>query len=298
MHSLAKPMQPASAGVWRSLESAVHTLHLYGAAGIAAFGWAVCRLLGCDSRPWLPLWLCAGLFIYNLDRLRSDPADALNTPSRVEAARRLRGWSMALLITAGAVLVALPLASRDWLTLGLAAGGTLVCVHYSIPFRGRRWKDVPIGKTFFAPAVVTAAIFGLPLLHEPGKFSLAYTPLVVGWSAARLLANMILCDARDLAGDRAGGVVSLPQWAGPHGTERLLWALMGTSALLAAVLAVAGPEPRRLQWLALLPAGALYLSGLIVAVRRPRSERFYERWVEGLLFLPAAVLLALDLFAG
>jgi hypothetical protein len=34
---------------------------------------------------------------------------------------------------------------------------------------------------------------------------------------------------------------------------------------------------------------------LILAARAPRSERFYERWVEGMLFLPAVVVLVFDL---
>jgi hypothetical protein len=32
-----------------------------------------------------------------------------------------------------------------------------------------------------------------------------------------------------------------------------------------------------------------YLAGLLLALRRPRTEAFYEWWVEGLLFLPALV---------
>ncbi|MEZ0258984.1 MAG: hypothetical protein ACAI37_27120, partial [Chthoniobacter sp.] len=35
----------------------------------------------------------------------------------------------------------------------------------------------------------------------------------------------------------------------------------------------------------------LYLGGILLAVRRPRSERFYEWIVEGMLFMPAIAVL-------
>jgi hypothetical protein len=36
--------------------------------------------------------------------------------------------------------------------------------------------------------------------------------------------------------------------------------------------------------------GPIYLGGMLLAVRRPRSERFYEWIVEGMLFLPAIAI--------
>ena len=64
------------------MEVLLHALSLYGAAGIAAFGWAVCRLLDWSVEPWILLWSCAALLIYNADRLRPDPADLVNIPQR------------------------------------------------------------------------------------------------------------------------------------------------------------------------------------------------------------------------
>ncbi len=268
-----------------SIERAIHTLHLYGAAGIACFGWAVCRLLGCEARPWLPLWFCAALVVYNIDRLRRDPADEVNTPARAASARSLRGWSMAVTLAAGGVLLGLPLWRGDGRTLAAALAGSAICVHYSIPFRGRRWKDVPLLKTFFAPAVVVAAVFGLPLLHEPERFRGLYAPLVSAWAMAVLLFNMVLCDARDLAGDAADGVVSLPSRLGPAGTRRLLWLLVLAAGASAGVLAVIGPA----RWIVHGAASVAWMAALLGRVRRRQEELFYERWVEGLLFVPAAV---------
>lgn len=272
----------------------MHALHLYGSAGIAAFGWAVCRLLGWEARPWLPLWFAAGLLVYNVDRLRHDPADEVNTPKRVAASHRLRRWSLGVAALAAGVLLLVPVWRGDWITLGLAALGTIICLHYSLPFRGRRWKDLPLLKTFFAPGIVAAAIFGLPLVHGAWRGSNWETALVFAWAASRLLANMVLCDVRDLGGDEARGVVSLPHTLGGRGTESLLWSLTVFSALVAFGLAWLANARWRLAWFALGVVGALYLGVLIVAVRRPRSERFYERWVEGLLVLPAVIVAACE----
>ena len=48
----------------RRIEVAAHTLHFYGSAGIAAFGWAICEELGWEARAWVPLWFFAGLLTF------------------------------------------------------------------------------------------------------------------------------------------------------------------------------------------------------------------------------------------
>ena len=45
-------------------------------------------------------------------------------------------------------------------------------------------------------------------------------------------------------------------------------------------------------WRVVALIAPLYLGGILFAIRRPRSERFYEWWVEGILFLPALAVLA------
>jgi 4-hydroxybenzoate polyprenyltransferase len=274
----------------RRAEDFLHALHLFGAAGIAAFGWAVCRLLGLDAEPWVPLWFCAGLLVYNVDRLRRDPADGFNLPRRATASRRLRRLGFLLAAAAAGTLLLLPLWRRDWPTLALILLGVPVVLNYTIPFRGRRLKDVPYLKSFFAPTLVLLAVFGLPLVHAPLDFPLLATPLVAAWAWGLLLANMLLCDVRDIAGDRQTGVVSLPSEIGLVRTRRLVWALAAVTGGLAIQLMLFGPKGTRGAWIALGLGGSLYVAGLALAVTWPRSERFYERWVEGLLFLPAFVV--------
>ena len=247
----------------------LHTLHIYGAAGIAAFGWAVCRMLGWDATPHVPLWFCAALAIYNADRLRRDPADAVNVPLRAAASARLRRAGLVTFAISAATLVLLPLMRRDWITLALVLPGAVVCLNYSWPLLGFRFKDLPLLKSFFAPSIVTAAVIALPWLRAGG----AVPWRTVAWCWCFLEFNMLLCDQRDIAGDRRCGIRSVPVVLGEK------WTLLALAALLVAAAALA-PAPFK------MPV-AIYLGALLFAARTPRSERFYEWWVEGMLFVPA-----------
>ncbi len=287
---LLSPRVERALAIAARVEDGLHSLHLFGAAGIASFGWATCRLLGVAAEPWLPLWFCAALLVYNFDRLRPDAADRLNIPRRTEAAFRWRRVSLALVLFSVAVLVWLPVLRRDWLSLAAIGLGTPLVLHYSLPLRGRRLKDVPYLKTFFAPTLVTVAVFALPLLREPATFSPLYAPLIAVWGWGLLLANMLLCDARDIPGDVHSGVTSLPSHIGLPSTRRLLWTLALACAGLATQMVLLGPRETRGVWFALAVFPTAYVSGLSLAILRPRSERFYERWVEGLLFLPALLV--------
>ncbi len=274
--------------IFRGMEATVQTLHLYGAAGIVAFGWAMCRLLHCEARPWLPFWFCAALLMYNVDRLRRDPSDGLNIPKRAEAAQRLRPWSWLLVAISALTLVALPIARRDWLTLALSTGGAMVCLNYSLPVRGFRLKDVPLLKTFFAPSLVIAAVFGLPLFHGRAQAT-GLSLLIALWAWGILFSNMVLCDLRDIPGDRKCGVVSVPSRLGYSRTYVLLYGLAGFTGALGALIALINRRYAML-WFWLAGLNSAYVGGLIVAARKAQSERFYEWWVEGVLFVSAIVL--------
>ena len=301
---------PPPRAIFAEIETVLHALSLYGAAGIAAFGWAMGWLIGVDAAPWLPLWFCAALLIYNADRLRRDPADALNVPARTSASARLRGASAITLTLAALVLIGLPIWRRDWITLTLIIGGAIISLGYSIPILGFRWKDVPLLKSVFAPSIVTLAIFAPAVVALVGVESalldgLALTPdpnfernaedlsalfrrltFLIPWSFCHLLFNMLLCDLRDRAGDAQCGIRSIPVVFGERGARGLLWALAVIGqVLLAALIHARLIEDLPLASLALLTG--LYQAYLLQATRRLRSERFYEWVVEGLLYVPA-----------
>jgi 4-hydroxybenzoate polyprenyltransferase len=271
------------------LAALLQTLCFYVAAGIASFGWAICHLLGWRAAPYLPLWFCSALLIYNADRLRRDPVDALNIPQRAAASARLRKLSLTVLVVAALVLVGLPIVRGDWLTLALIAMGAPVCLGYSAPIFGFRFKDVPLLKTLFAPTIVSVAVVGLPWFHEGAPPVGASLALTVFRSWCFLLFDMILCDLRDLEGDRRMGIRSLPVSLGEKRTRAFLWALLAVIEILSLTAAAQAPAPLAAAWRLACVAGPLYLGGLMIASRAPRSEGFYEWCVEGMLFLPALV---------
>ena len=274
-------MDDAQPGRWKNAISALHVLHIYGATALASFGFVVAIWLRFDPAPWAGLWFAGSLFAYNIDRLARDPADAINVPRRAKDAAHLGKYSAALAAAALLALILVPLLRRDWLLLSLVVAGALVCAAYSVALFGRRLKDLPMLKTFLVPTAITASLLVPPLLKEGLHVS---TNAFVFASAAVwcfLFFNVLLCDLRDIEGDMQTGTCSLPVLLGVTGTRRLLVVVIaGTSALCACS-----------GWNLLATSGALYMGSLLVALRARRSEQFYEWWVEGMLFLPAAICL-------
>ena len=276
------------------MTATLHALSLYVAAGITSFGWALSTLAGWDAQPWLPLWFCAALLVYNADRLQEESADSLNVPRRTALSARLRGLSLTLIAAASVVLLCLPTVRADWRTLALVVAGATVCLNYSRPLLGFRFKDVPLLKTFFAPTIVVTALIGLPLVHEGAPKHGGYFVMVTAHAWALLLFNMALCDLRDLIGDRRGGIVSLPLALGGKRTRQFLWVLLAVTEALALSALASAPAELARAWMIMSSGVSCFLGSLLLALRSPRSEGFYEWWVEGILFLPAlAVFLGL-----
>ena len=286
--------------MFRSFERWLHGLYLYGAAGIAVFGWALCWLLGWDAARWIPSWVLGALLVYNADRLSKDPADVLNVPLRSADGPALRRARSLLLGVAAGGLVILPWIARDWRTLAAVMVGAPVCLSYSRALLGVRFKEVPVLKTFFVPTIVLCAVVGLPLLHGAEVSSGGRFWGSLAWAWAFLLFNMTVCDWRDRSGDAAVGVVSLPLRLGDAGT-RLLLAVLAVGCVGGALAAAAwGADPLRDAHGLLGVWTAAYLGVLLLLLGRVRSERFFEWWVEGMLFIPGVALgpVALGWWAG
>ncbi len=267
------------------------TLSIYGACGIVAFGWTLSRLLHFSCKNYAPLWFCAALFIYNLDRLKTDPSDLINTPRRTREAAKLRKASIAVAALAGTALAAIPLAQGDGLMAALAICGALVCANYPLAPLGFRLKDVPFVKTFFAPTIVTAAFLVPPFLQQRAGNAVVHYFTAAAWTWCVLMFNMILCDLRDIRGDSISGTRSLPVGLGARNTLRLLWGLLALIALLS-LAAVRQAAPGNIAPWKSLGAGAIaYLAALLAVSQKMKTppESFYEWWVEGILFVPALI---------
>lgn len=278
--------------IFCGIPTAAATLHFYGAAGIACLGWALARLLHFGNAHDIAILFAGALLIYNIDRLKPDPADAINVPGRSENSARLQRASLVVAAVSACALAAIPLVMRDWLLLLLTGAGAFVCVNYSVPVFGFRLKDVPLLKTFFAPGAVAVACLALPLMQQGLRVPAAHFAIASAWTFAFLFFNMTLCDLRDIAGDRANGTISVPVFLGKKITMRLLAVLVILLAALAFAGARTAPRQEAARWLLLAVAATVYPGGLLVALKKPRTESFHAWWVEGMLFVPALAVVA------
>ena len=274
-------MDDTQACRWENALAALHTLHIYGATAFASFGFVLARWLRFEPGPWAGLWFAGALFAYNIDRLARDPADAINMPRRVEHVARLRKISTLLAAGALLALILVPTLQGAWLLLALVTAGARCCAAYSGVIQCLRLKDIPLLKTFLVPTAAMATLLAPPLLEQGLRVSASAFVCASAAVWCFLFFNVLLCDLRDIEGDRQTGTFSLPVRLGAAGTRRLLWVVLPATTALCALSG----------WNLLAAFCALYMGGLLVAVRTRRSERFYEWWVEGMLFLPAAVWL-------
>jgi 4-hydroxybenzoate polyprenyltransferase len=267
------------------------TFSIYGACGIVCFGWMLSSLLDFDCRRYAPLWFCSALFIYNLDRLKTDPADPINIPHRSRVAARFRKISIIIAVIAALAIVVVPVLQGDPLMAVLTIGGCFFCVNYSIPLLGFRFKDIPLLKTFFAPTLVTAAFLIPPLLQQSHGHHVMYYVTAAAWTWCVLMFNMILCDLRDIDGDSALGIRSIPVVLGFRRTLVTLVLQLFLIALLSA-LKIGTSAPRNVAtWCGISTGVIIYLAMLLAVVwkSKVRPESFYEWWVEGILFVPAVI---------
>ncbi|MGC3992317.1 MAG: hypothetical protein QM796_21985 [Chthoniobacteraceae bacterium] len=243
-------------------------LSIYAALAITAFGWVVARWGGINPWGYWLQWLAGALFIYNLDRVKTDPADAINVPRRTEDLSRWPGWNWGLMVLAGLALLAVPLWQGNRELLALTLAGAVVCAGYSLPIFGRRMKSLPLLKTLCVPTLLIGAYF------IPAAWSLRELPdwRVLGWGWAALLFNVLLFDLRDLAGDHRVQTVTIAVFLGPPRTLILLGLLLAGMAAL---------STRWEQWI----TDAVFALLLLVGTKR-RGEGFYEWLVDGALFVP------------
>ena len=254
---------------------ALYLLEFVGATAVAGLGWVACRALGVPWRPSLPLWWASYLFVYNSDRLYRDPADATNTPVRSAWAERLRPWRLA--VSAGAALVLLfwPLLTRrpELLpVIGIAAGALQ---FYSRPFPfvwRRRLKDLPGIKSSLAAVAIALMLIAWPCWEAGRGFSMI-GGLVFTWGFLALQINALVCDVRDLPGDRRHGTRTMAVCLGAERTRRVLYALLccyggfgfvlqRQRVLTTGLVAAAGCGAGALGWLVASPFPSAFWLGV------------------------------------
>lgn len=227
----------AAAIVKQGLRWLAHTGVVVGSAGASTVVTASV-LMGESPRPSLALvGFAVTLSSYGIDRAVDRARDGHTL--RSATLERVRGLPVVWLVLFALAVV---LAVRE---AGLAAGAILLgmpltVVLYVMPWLGRRApprarpairrvKDIPLAKAFYVAAcwvlfVPLAALFaGRPL-------DLRLLP-AAACVFCFLFVNVVACDLRDLAADRAAGVITFPVLLGPARTVRALRAVNGLYAL-------------------------------------------------------------------
>jgi 4-hydroxybenzoate polyprenyltransferase len=273
------------------LGEVIQALSLYVSAAVATFGWGTSRLLDFDSRPYLFLWFAGSLLVYNVDRLKPDPADPVNIPGRHAAFARLKRPSRGVIAMALLTLIVLPVSTRNWWLLTMTVAAAFVCICYSLRPLGFRFKDIPLLKSFFAPTIAIAAFVFPPLWHGSLETHPCYTVATTFWLWMFLCFNMILCDLRDIEGDRLESTLSLPVLLGARNTRFILWLLVAVTLVAGLFIGWTATGKLRHSWITLALGAAVYQSHLLGTPEANRNEAYFEWRVEGMLFLPAVAML-------
>lgn len=203
--------------------------------------WGLSGLLGYAVRPidWIIVPLLA-TSTYQMNRLSDFEEDRFNDPDDAGLATQNRLSILMICYSTGAGALLIGLLFSNVVGIALIVALLLLGYLYSFPTIGRdptlRLKDIFIGKNL-APAIGWAATvvlypvvnIGIPL--DP-TFFLCLSTIFMG---SFLLE--IICDVRDIDGDRLANVQSIPVQLGLARTQQILTALNSASGLfvLAAV---------------------------------------------------------------
>lgn len=256
---------------------AFESLFFYGASGIVALGYYINSVASAAVGYYPILWFCGGLLVYNVDRFIPDPADRINAPRRAHLAKTR-------LVIIGAALLALllaPILHGDWVTLGAVTVGLVGAPFYSVAIPGfrRRVKEFPLCKAV-APPLIILLTLTIPIWNTPSTIGMNKKAIFVGIQLfIGLIINVLLFDHHDRTGDRTTGVTTFANQMQPELFFKftiVLWMIGFVGWLLVPSL----------ETIAL----SMYILVLIVACKSGQSRRFYQWAVDGLLFVPLAVV--------
>ncbi len=258
-----------------------------------------CLLHGLPFDPVAAAILMLIVFaVYNLNRKTDEDEDAINHTERYAFTKEYEGTLFRSAI--GAYVIALCLSALQGLdslfitTIPLIAG-----IVYSVPlfparFGFRRLKEVPLMKSLvvaFSWAIPPAL---LPVCHAclPGG---AATGIAGIFFFFLVFINTVVFDIRDVEGDLASGVKTLPTILGSRRTLILLTAM---NAVVGVALMLAGGLLPGLHPVLLLAAGTAYAQGYLLCFQRFGTEKLsFELLADGQFILLAVTLYLLTLAA-
>ena len=236
----------------------------------------------------LPLFVvfAATMFVYTSNRFTDLAEDERNVPGRAAFTRRYgRAWlglGVALYVGAVALALALGVRGAPFLLAPVAAilvysvaGAKRVLLVKNLVV-GASWGAIPVWMGVYYGAVTTAEIAAL----------FAYVTAMITIAAA-------IFDIKDVEGDRAEAIRTLPNVYSPRVTRRA--AALATIAVALAVLATVAAGLVAPRFLALLALNA-YVLAYVPFAAADRGPLYYGFVVDGEHVFLATVVLLLDYF--
>lgn len=210
---------------------------LFFFASTAAFAvWSGGFLLGINPKvEYIITWWCIVFGVYGINRY-TDIEDYLNDSAKRDffiGRKKYLYFSVAILS-----------ASLFWLLA--TASLTLyhvVCIYsgiaYSVPLfpwvtkkiqlRWFRLKEIPFVKSFLVSSIIGTSFFALYFMDRNIAVSkLELTALMIG-SILSMFINTVFCDIRDMIGDKAAGIKTIPVLLNTKAT--ILYCMVAPSAL-------------------------------------------------------------------
>ncbi|NHN41003.1 UbiA family prenyltransferase [Halorubellus sp. JP-L1] len=255
---------PTVESVGRAL---VHASVVDAAVG-AAKVLTVVLLLEIPLTPAVAVGGLSTFAIYASNKLVDDE-DAVNAPERAQfVARYRRELTVA---TAGAVALALALsATAGPLAFALTALPGVAAVAYSVdlPLVERRLKDVLGVSTLLVAGSWALPVVALPVVWVDATFT-ATAGITFAFYLAQTAVAFEVRNVRDVAGDRAEGVDTVPVVFGVPTTRRLLYAVDVAAIGLYAAGTAAGVLP--------VAVGAVFAFATVVSIGVTASvDRGYD----------------------
>jgi len=205
------------------------------------------------------------LFVYSFNRLTDIAEDEQNVPDRAAFVRQYGVWLLAigavlyLLATAVAIVRGIPGAPAMIVPLGVAVLYSVVGLKRILLVKnllvGLSWGLIPLGVGVY--------------YSVPRSFDVLFMFCFI---TAALTIAAVVFDIKDIEGDRAEGIKSVPVVAGPARTRQ--FAVVASAVLGAIVTVLLFTGVLHSQYVLLVPF-VCYMIGYSLAARRDRTPLFY-----------------------
>lgn len=208
---------------------------------------------------------CITFAIYNLNRKSDDAEDQINHATRYSFTKRYE--QPLLILSVAAYGAALFLAwGYGWTAVVITAFPLLAGLLYSFPVlpgpsRYRRLKDVPLGKNLTISSAWAVPHALLPSVLADGVFSEMVVATFLFFSTL-VFINTVLFDMRDVGGDAAAGIRTVPVILGIASTTRML---VATGLVLGALILVISIPSVPLWQSGILLFGICYGIGYVIS---------------------------------